>query len=220
MGETGAGRARSASRSDTEWRLLAASTWAGVGAPTIAAVGIFLATLLSPDFAWTANALSDLGSLAPDAAVATPTTRVLFNGGLVAGGIVGLAFGPALFVARRNPVELLGVGIAGLTLVAMALIGVFPLPTEEHFLVAVPFFVLLSVALAVYGTGNLLAGARRRGLVTVGFSGLNAGAWAVWALTGPFFRPGLAIPEAVGAGVFGVWAVWTVRDVRTRLGFA
>lgn len=214
----GLGHADTTERNSTERRLLAASTWAGVGAPTITVVGIFLATLVSPDFGWTANALSDLGSRAPDATAATATTRLLFNGGLIAGGLVGLGFGPALLVAHRNIVELLGVGLAGLTLVAMGLIGVFPLPTDEHLLVAVPFFVLLSVALTVYGAGNVLAGARRRGLVTIGFAGLNTGAWAVWALTGSFFRPGLALPEAVGAAVLGVWAVWTVEDVQARLG--
>jgi hypothetical membrane protein len=218
MADPGPGRAEATAQSETERRLLSASTWAGVGAPAITVVGILVATLLSPDFGWTANALSDLGSVAPDATAATATTRLLFNGGLLAGGIVGLGFGPALLVAYRNLVELLGVGLAGLTLVTMGLIGVFPLPTEEHLLVAVPFFVLLSVALTVYGAGNVVAGARRRGLATIGFAGLSTGAWTVWALTGPFFRPGLALPEAVGAGLLGVWAVWTVRDVQTRVG--
>jgi hypothetical membrane protein len=212
------GRADTTERTGTERRLLAASTWAGVGATTITVVGILLATLVSPDFAWTANALSGLGNRAPDAPVATATTRLLFNGGLVAGSLVGLGFGPALLVAHRNLVELLGVGLAGLTLVAMGLIGVFPLPTDQHFPVSVLFFVLLSVALAVYGAGNVLAGARRRGLVTIGLAGCNTAGWALWALTGPFFRPGVAIPEAVGAAVLAIWAVWTVADVQSRLG--
>jgi hypothetical membrane protein len=117
---------------DTGRRLLTASIWAGVGAATITLFGVFFATLVSPDFWWTTHALSDLGSLASDSTTATPTTRLLFNGGLIAGGVVGLGFDPALLVARRNVVELLGVGAAGLTLVAMGLIGVFPLPRDLH----------------------------------------------------------------------------------------
>jgi hypothetical membrane protein len=195
---------------------LRVSVVAGVLAPVLTLGAIFAATLLSPSFSWTANALSNLGG--KYAAVATPTTRLLFNNGLVLGGLVGLGFGPALLAARRNVVELLGTGLFGLTLGAMALIGVFPQHLDPHFTVAVGFYTLLSLAFWGYGAGNWLAGARRRGLLTVGAGVLNLSTWVVWGLTGPFTRPGLALPEIVGATAFGVWAVATARDVGRRLG--
>jgi hypothetical membrane protein len=193
-----------------------ASVWAGLIAPVLSFVGVLLATLVSPSFAWTGNALSDLGG--PTGPVATDLTRLLFNGGLIAGGLVALGLGYALFLAARNLVELAGIGLFGLTSLSMALIGVFPLPQDTHFLVAVSFYVLLSLALWVYGAGNLLAGDRTRGVATVGLGVLNSGAWAVWAATGEFSRPGLALPEVVGAAALAGWTVATALWVRRRLG--
>ncbi|WP_136715135.1 DUF998 domain-containing protein [Halorientalis salina] len=191
------------------------SAWAGVVAPAFTLGAVVLATLLSPSFSWTGNALSNLGGTVSDAS--TSLTRAVFNGGLVGGGLVGLGFGYALLRSVRNRVELAGVGLFGLVLLAMALIGVFPEGTDPHVPAAVGFYVLLSVALWTYGIGNVLAGARTRGLATVAGGLLNTGAWTVWTVTGEVMRPGLALPEIVGATVFGVWAVATAVDVRTRL---
>ncbi len=193
-----------------------ASVWAGLTAPVLSFAGVLLATLLSPSFAWTGNALSDLG--APTGAVATDLTRLVFNGGLIAGGVVALGLGYALYLAARNLFELAGIGLFGFTSLSMALIGVFPLPQDAHFVAAVSFYVFLSLALWAYGAGNLLAGDRTRGGVTVGLGVLNAAAWAVWTLTGAFSRPGLALPEVVGAAALAGWTVATALWVRRRLG--
>ncbi|AQL41352.1 hypothetical protein BV210_00860 [Halorientalis sp. IM1011] len=192
-----------------------ASVWAGLLAPILSFGGLLLATLVSPAFTWTGHALSELG--APTGPVATDLTRLLFNGGLIAGGLVALGFGYALFLAARNLVELAGIALFGLTSISMAGIGVFPMPQAAHFVVAVSFYVLLSLALWVYGTGNLLAGERTRGGTTIGLGVLNAGAWAVWGLTGEFSRPGLAVPEIVGAAALAGWIVATAFSVRRRL---
>jgi hypothetical membrane protein len=195
-----------------------ASVWAGVIAPALSFVGLLLATLVSPSFAWTGNALSALG--APSGPVATDLTRLLFNGGLITGGLAALGFGYALLLAARNRVELAGIALFGLTSISMALIGVFPLPQPRHFVVAVSFYVLLSLGLWVYGAGNLLAGEPRRGGVTIGLGVLNAAAWALWAVTGPVSRPGLALPEVVGAAALAGWTLATAVTLRTRLGHA
>ncbi|RXK49192.1 DUF998 domain-containing protein [Halorientalis pallida] len=195
-----------------------ASVWAGLAAPVLSLVGVLLATLVSPSFAWTGNALSELGG--PADPVATDLTRLLFNGGLIAGGVVALGFGYALLLTARNLVELAGIGLFGLTSLSMALIGVFPLPQAAHFVVAVSFYVLLSLALWVYGAGGVLAGDRTRGGVTVCLGVLNAGAWTVWVATGRVSRPGLALPEVVGAAALAGWTVATALGVRDRLDIA
>lgn len=192
-----------------------ASVWAGLVAPVMAFLGVLSATLVSPSFSWTEHALSQLGG--PTGPVATDLTRLLFNGGLVAGGVVALGFGVALLRAARNRLELVGIGLFGLTALAMALIGVFPTPQPTHFLVAVSFYAVLSPALWVYGAGTLLAGERTRGGLTVGLGVLNVGAWVVWALTGEFMRPGLALPEVVGAAALAGWTFATALSVRRRL---
>lgn len=192
-----------------------ASPWAGVFAPVVVLGAILLATLASPTFVWAGDALSNLGGATDPAA--TAMTRALFNGGLFAGGIVGLLFGPALLRATRNRVETLGAGGFGLTLVAMALIGLVPQDQPGHLAVAAAFYLLLTLSLLTYGLGNVVAGRRARGLATLVGGLVTVGAWVVWAATGPVARPGLALPEIVGAAIFGAWAVATGVDVRRRL---
>ncbi|MFD1587583.1 DUF998 domain-containing protein [Halorientalis brevis] len=189
---------------------------AGIVAPVVTLGAIFVATLLSPQFSWTGNALSNLGTTISTAS--TPTTRLVFNGGLIAGGFVGLWFGYALVGAARNRIELVGVALFGLVLVALVLIGVFPQGTDPHVPVAIAFYVLLSIALWTYGVGNVVAGDRVRGVATILAGGLNGATWAVWIATGALLRPGLALPEIVGAVLFAGWAVGTSLDVRARLG--
>lgn len=120
----------------------------------------------------------------------------------------------------RNRVELAGIGLFGLDLVAMALIGVFPEQEPLHVPVAIAFYVLLSVALLTYGAGNLLAGERRRGTATIALGVFNNSIWFLWVATGDLIRPGIAIPELIGALVFALWAVATTLDTRRRLGVA
>ena len=141
----------------------------------------------------------------------------MFNGGLIAGGFVGLGFGYALVGAARNRIELVGVALFGLDLVALVLIGVFPQGTDPHVPVAIAFYVLLSIALWTYGAGNVVAGDRTRGVATILAGALNGGTWVVWIVTGDLLRPGLALPETVGAALFAGWAIGTSLDVRARL---
>jgi len=59
--------------------------WTAVVAAVVAFGAILTATLVAPWFSWTGNALSDLGH--HDRATAT-----VFNGGLMAAGLVGAVF--------------------------------------------------------------------------------------------------------------------------------
>jgi hypothetical membrane protein len=180
-------------------------TAAGVAAPAVAVGAILLATLLSPTFTWTGSALSDLG--APGA-----PTAALFNGGLVLGGALALPFAARLVGAARNRVEAAGAGVFGLAAVALAGVGLFPLDTPQHTPVAVAFFLLLSLSLWTYGAGNVLAGDRRLGAVTVLLGLLNLAAWVVYLAL--FEGLGLALPEAVGTAVLAAWSVGTAGRLR------
>lgn len=186
----------------------------GLAAAVVTLGGIALAAVVSPVFSVFTHALSDLG--AAGGPVSTPTTRLLFNGGLVAGAVLGVGFAPALLAGTRNAVEVGGALLFGPTLLAMGLVGVFPVPALWHVPVAVAFFTLLTVALVGYGVGNYLAGDRRRGLATVFAGGTHGLVWLAWLLTGPAVREGLAFTELFGALVFAGWTVATVDDVATR----
>ena len=167
---------------------------------------ILLATLLSPAFRWTGNALSNLG--VTQSAAGTSLTVLLFNAGLVLGGAVGLVF--SVVLARSLPTfggRAVGV-LFGLAMLAMAAIGVFPQNRPLHFPVAVGFYLLLSLALWGDGVVSLRRGWRRRAVAGLALGTVNVFGWVAWGLTGSLRRPGLALPEIVGALALSVWAVW------------
>lgn len=181
---------------------------AGVGAAVIAVVGIAGAVAVSPSFAPTGNALSDLGT--STAAVATPTTVRLFNGGLVASGVVGVPFAAVLWrglhVLERVAVVPYGVALGG-----MVLVGLFPAPQPPHTPAAITLYAASIVAMALYGIGNAASGATGRGLGTVALSGVHVGVWGWWASGGAVTRGGVAVPETLGALIFGGWVLWTAH---------
>lgn len=184
-----------------------ASRLAGVAAVLLAAIGIAGAVLASPTFAVTGNALSDLGQ--PGNPAATSLTLVLFDGGLVLAGVVGLPFGGTLW--RRSETRLGQVAAVPFTLalVGMAGVGLFPAGRPLHVPAAVTLYLASMVAMALQGAGTALAGERRRAAVTLALVAVHVAGWWWWAATGPVLRPGLALPELLGAGVFAAWVLLT-----------
>ena len=130
-------------------------------------------------------------------------TVVLFNGGLIAGGVIGLAFGYALLQAAGTRAEIAVLGLLGLTLASMSLVGVFPQGTAPHFPVAASFYLLLTVSLVADALVRARAGERTPGVVSAVAGITNIGTWVVWiAASTPW---GLAVPEILGALAFGAW---------------
>ncbi len=184
----------------------------GIVAVVVTMGSILLSTGLSPSFSWTANALSNLG--VAQTAAGTPLTVVAFNGGLIVGGLVGVLFA----VALANSIPSAGGSLVGLTfgiaLALMGLVGVFPQTHPLHFPVAVGFYLFISLALWVDALVSLRAGWRRRAGLGFALGGVNLLGWLVWGLTGSVRRPGLALPEIVGALAFSVWVVWVAVGLR------
>ena len=178
----------------------------GMGAVVVTLGTIFLATLVSPAFAWSGNALSNLG--VTGTAAGTGLTVVLFNGGLILGGLVGLAFALALARSAVSLGERVTAGSLGLALVFMALVGVFPQDTDPHFPVAASFYLLISVTLWLDSVAAFRQGWRQRAGIALSLGTANLAGWLVWGLTGSPLRDGLAIPELWGALCFSVWTAW------------
>jgi hypothetical membrane protein len=179
----------------------------GVIATVVTLAGVLVATLVSTSFVWTRNALSDLGVATTDAG--TETTVLLFNGGLVLGGLLGIVFASYLYTRAASRGKRVVAGLFAITMLTMAGIGIFPQDTAVHLPVAVAFYLLVTAtiwgdAVAVRGTEE-----GRRGAVAAWLGAVNVLAWAVWAATGPVRRPGLAIPEVVGALVLAAWVLST-----------
>lgn len=166
--------------------------------------GVVLAMFAAPWFSIFFYALSDLGARG---AVTAP----LFNGALLVGGALGVGFVAALLSGIDNPIRAAGALFAGLAMGFMALVGVFPLPHPLHGVVAIPFFVCLTLALFLWSGGDYAAGRVLRGLTLVLAAVLHVVAWAWWILY-PWFPPGIAIPELVGAAGFALWGGWVARD--------
>jgi hypothetical membrane protein len=186
-----------------------ASVLSGVAAVVVTLTAVVVATLVSPSFAWTQHALSNLGQTGHTAS--TGLTLVLFNDGLLVGAVLGLGFSYVLAAHARNPFEFVGVGAFAVSMVAMGAVGQFPAGTALHFPAFLTFYGSLTLALVAFGVGGVLAGERELGLGTLLLAVVNVGAWVLWLLGGPLLRPGLAIPEFVVALVLAGWMLTTGR---------
>ncbi|WP_207590337.1 DUF998 domain-containing protein [Halomontanus rarus] len=189
----------------------------GIATPVVTLGAILLATLVAPPetFTWSHRALSDMGR--PDAG-----TFWLFNGGLVAGGLLGPPFVWRLWIAARNTLERAGTVCYGLAICGMFSVGIFflehtawYLETELHGPAALLFFGLAPVSNWVLGAGAVRAGDREWGLFTVGVGIAHVLVWASWILyvTTVATRPmaWFAVPEMGAAALFGGWTVLAAR---------
>lgn len=181
-----------------------AVTWSGIASSVVGFATTLAATVRSPSFSWTANALSDLGAV--DAA-----TPWLFNSGLMGAGVIALPFAWVLFDTARHVLERLGAASFAGSVVGLALVGAYPTGTTLHTPVAIAYFLLFTVAMWLHGSGAALAGDVRRGLVAIWLGIGHLLAWLAWAASG---IEGIAIPEIVGSAILLAWIVQTTRWVR------
>jgi len=174
------------------------------GAAVLVTVGsILLATVVADGFVWTEHALSDLGVTTSEPG--TDTTVLLFNGGLVTGGIVGVVFAGTLARRFERRADRLVAAVAVVAFAAMGLVGVFPTGEPLHLPVAVTHFLFISVLLGTEGVVRYRVGEHRWGIASVAGAVANALVWAIWFLVRADPFVGIAIPEILGALVFAVW---------------
>ncbi|WP_267639412.1 DUF998 domain-containing protein [Haloarchaeobius amylolyticus] len=197
----------------------------GLVAPTLALGTLFLATVVDPKFDWATRSLSSMGEATPHPLFALGSADqlafLLFNGGLLLGAALGLPFALRLWRLARNTAERVGVGFLVVALVAMAGVGIAYLDgpvASLHFLAAVSFFLFGTFALLAYGTGTVLAGEARRGLAVLWGGIGHLLAWVLWVVLEALAFTGdgdtwtyFAVPEAVGAVVFGVFVFTMAR---------
>jgi len=124
-------------------------------------------------FSWTNNALSDLGGPPPATAIAA----VLFNSGLIIGGILGMMFAVGLmYTLREQTLKFIGVFILFLATVSLIAVGVFPETAGRiHFYVSVAFFTLFPVSLLFIGSSMVKELSER----TLGIATILFGVFAV-----------------------------------------
>lgn len=179
----------------------------GVFATAVTLGSVLLATMVSPTFQWTGDALSELGDA--ETAAGTGSTVLLFNGGLIVGAVIGLAFAWFLWKAAEPRGKQIVAALFAVTMVTMGAIGLFPMGSPLHFPVAAAFFVMVTVTIwadALVGAGS---DEGDRGAIAAWLGATNVGTWVIWGVTGPIRRPGIAIPEIVGAVVLAGWVLST-----------
>jgi len=108
--------------------------------------GILISISMSPWFTWTGSFLSDLGRSGVPAEI--------FNGSLVAGGLLGTLFAYAImrekFYRSRH-----GMAAFMLATLSLILVGAFPVQTDTpHTAAAVAFFLLSTASLLLIGTAE------------------------------------------------------------------
>jgi len=182
----------------------------GIVAVVVSFGGISFAIALSPAFGVTENALSNLG--VAESPAGTETTALVFNGGLIVGGALGALFGIGLAVLSTHPVERIGSVLFAVSMLSMGGVGVFPQDQAFHFEVAAGFYLLFSLAVLIFGAGQLLTGDRRGGAFSIAAGVGNLAVWIGWGVTGSVTRQGLAIPELLGAAMVVLWVLVTIKQ--------
>jgi hypothetical membrane protein len=172
----------------------------GFLAPVLAFALIFSAIASYPEFSWVDNALSDLG-------VVAGVTAVLFNSGLIIGGVLCFIFATGLFVFLKER-AMGGIGVFVFVLASLALIaiGVFPENVRPvHYLVSAAFFVLLPVSMLIIVGAFWLMRQVRMAVFTLLVAVVAAAPWVLYFAVQ--YVSGVAVPEAVSAFAGSVWAV-------------
>jgi len=186
------------SKDENFWFKIAAVS--GILTPIVAFSCIALAIAYYPPFSWSDNALSDLG-------IVEGVTSLLFNGGLIVGGILALIFSTGVYIYMgENTLGKVGALLFALDTVALTLIGIFPeniAPT--HYYVSVMFFMLFPISMLILTAAFLMKAKVKIGLFTFLVAAFAAVVWVIHWTVG--FGSNVAIPEALSALAASAWAI-------------
>lgn len=181
--------------------------WSGAVGSLVGVATVLVATLRSPTFSWTDNAISDLGA-------SGASHPQILNVGLVTSSLLAVPFVYVLWCRASHRVERAGAVAYALSLVSLGCIGAFPVGDPLHTPVSVAFFTFGTVTLLVHGTGTVLGGAVQRGLGSIWLGLVHVISWILWDV-GARLGPGLAIPELIGAVLVVCWLGWTTAVLAT-----
>lgn len=186
---------------------------------------VFLATVVDPAFSWETRSLSSVGEANGldlfALGSADQIAFLLFNGGLLVGGLLGLPFVLGLGSVVDGPAARVGTAVGVLTLLGMAGVGIAYLDGPFgglHFPLAATLFFGLTFTMWTFGTAFVRTGDVSFGVASIWSSNAQVVVWIRWILleamaftddgdTWTYF----AVPEFVAALTFGVWVVATAR---------
>ncbi len=169
----------------------------GVAAVVGGLSGVLAATAVAPWFSWTGNALSDLGAPGRE-------TALLFNGSIIAAGLLYLVFVWGLWKAGAVTALPGRASLAMLAGGALFLVGVGLVPEGNslHFPLSVGYFFLYPPGVLLYGA---VERRQHQGLLAASAAmAMLALAFGVLQFTPVFTSQ--AIPEIVLSTSLGVWS--------------
>jgi len=185
---------------------------------------VFLGTLIDPAFSWETRSLSSIGEANGKGLLALGSRDqlafLLFNGGLLLGGLSGLPFVVGLGKSTEGTASTVATGLGLLTLVGMFGVGVAYLDgplAALHFPFATTLFFGLTFTMWTFGTAMVLGADRTYGVGTIWLSNAQVVVWILWviaeamAFTGDDVWTYFAVPEFVAALSFGGWVLVTAR---------
>jgi hypothetical membrane protein len=183
---------------------------AGLATPVVAFICILSAIASYPVFSWTNNALSDLG-------VVGGITSLLFNSGLVVGGVLAVIFAAlGLFNYADNKSGKVGSAFFSAACLALVLIGIF---TEHyrptHYLVSVAFFALAPIGLFILTYSFYRKGQTGTASLTVASGVIAALPWILQFTIK--YVPNVAIPEIISALSVSSWTIIISVNILKKL---
>ncbi|MHA1636815.1 MAG: DUF998 domain-containing protein, partial [Candidatus Thorarchaeota archaeon] len=180
-------------------------------APLFALIGITVAILVSPNFTWWGNALSDLGHYTrTDLGDFQIISAIVFNSGLIITGILMLYFSILFFKGLREPFTKVGFLIFIISCMFLIAIGVFSENfSPTHFIVSVGFFLTFPFAMwAIALSWMRFPDLRWFAVISLVLPFLSLFMWTDLGI-GSIWE-GVAIPEIVTSLSAIAW-VWSVN---------
>jgi hypothetical membrane protein len=165
----------------------------GILLPFVVFATLGFSIALSPWFTWTQHAISDLGI--------QQNTAMIFNNGIIFGGILTLIFSFGLMKILSKKIGAYLLFVSALALIG---IGLFPETIFTlHFLTSASFFIFLAVALLLIGlTSKKNPFERRIGSLALVFAFVAMGS-SVFV----FHLEGIAIIEALSCFPAFIWCM-------------
>ncbi len=165
----------------------------GILIPVVIFTCLGLSLASSPWFTWTQHALSDLGI--------QENTAVLFNNGMILGGILILIFSLGLIKILTRKIGAYLLALSSLGLIG---IGLFPETIFTlHFFTSASFFVLLTFALLIIGVTSIQNSYGK----TMGILALVLAIIAISSTVFLFHMDGIAITEALSCFPAFIWCL-------------
>ncbi len=170
----------------------------GMLAGVVAFAGIAFAIISYPQFSWQGNALSDLG-------VVPGITSFAFNYGIIASGVLMLAFACGLFFfAGGTIMGKIGAVVAVFLGLSLAGIGAFTESSEPfHYAFSISFFIFLPLGMLCFSAEFSRSSERMLANLSLAMAFVAIASWVFHLVFG--FGQNVAIPEIISAAAVAIW---------------